>query len=127
MTAEAIVKINAEMQKHPNDQYREIIGQYIIDRCHDKAVAELVMQDGKTLEGALKAVSDAARKAACNQVAVMTPAQVFQKVDKYFGMTADINAQQKAIAAAGGQSVSVTSGTATGAAKKMSLELADFM
>ena len=95
---EAIQKINAEMQKRADDPYTEIIGHYIIDRCGDEAVANLVLKDGKTLEGAMKAVVTAASKAKCGNVAVLTPDRVFGEVDKYFGLTTDTRAQQEALA-----------------------------
>lgn len=34
----AIAKINAEMQKDPDNTYLEIVGHYIIDRCAEPAV-----------------------------------------------------------------------------------------
>lgn len=42
----AIAKINEEMQKDPNNRYLEILGQYIIDRCSEKAVASVIWSDG---------------------------------------------------------------------------------
>lgn len=55
MRDEAIAKINAEMQKNPNDLYTEIIGQYIIDRCSDEAVAAKAAAPRKSLAGAMQA------------------------------------------------------------------------
>lgn len=93
----AIGKINAEMQKNPDDSYAEIIGQYIIDRCEEQAVADKVAVDGKTLKGAMDAVMSKARAAKKGNVAVLTPATVFGAVDAYFGISTDTAAQYKAI------------------------------
>jgi len=124
MTEDAIKKINTEMQKAPDDPYREIIGHYIIDRCVDPACAEQVLKEGKTLEGAMKAVTEAARNAAKNGVAVRTPAQVFGEVDRYFGLAADPAAQRKAVEAASGGEVPSRGPEPV---KKMALDLADFL
>ena len=49
MNMQAIEKINTEMQKNPTDQYTEIVGQYIIDRCTSDTDGALVAKEGKTL------------------------------------------------------------------------------
>lgn len=128
MNIEAIQKINIEMQKNPTDPYTEIIGHYIIDRCVDDITAAKVMKEDKTLEGAMKAVLDEARKAKNGNVAVLTPSKVFGEVDKYFNFAADLKAQQKALAAAGGGPVQQESQEAPQTEKKkLGLSLADFM
>lgn len=53
MNMAAIEKINTEMQKNPTDQYTEIVGQYIIDRCADDQDGAMVAKDGKTLPAAM--------------------------------------------------------------------------
>lgn len=123
MIEKAIEKINAEMQKNPDDQYTEIIGHYVIDRCGDETVANLVLKDGKTLEGAMKAVVTAASKAKHGNVAVMTPDRVFGEIDRYFGLTTDARAQQRAMMTVPG------GGTATEQVreKKLVLDLTDFL
>ena len=98
----AIAKINAEMQKNADDKYTEIIGQYVIDRCLNAAVAERVALKDKTLRGAMDAVIENARRAKNkNGVAVLLPKEVFGAVDKYFGLPTDAAAQTKALAGAG--------------------------
>lgn len=120
---EAVRKINAEMQKRADDPYTEILGHYIIDRCGDAAVAALVLEDGKTLDGAMQAVTAAARKVKSGNVAVLTPDRVFGEVDKYFGLTTDTRAQQRAMMTAPG------GGAATEQVedKKPILDLTDFL
>lgn len=124
MRDKAIAKINAEMQKNPNDLYTEIIGQYIIDRCSDEAVAVKAVAPGKSLAGAMSAVMAAAKKSAKNSVAVLTPAAVFGEVDKYLGIPEDRAAQAAAMMAAGGQAPAVPEVNPAG---KVSLDLADFL
>lgn len=124
MRDKAIAKINAEMQKDPNDLYTEIIGQYIIDRCSDEAVDVKAAAPGKSLAGAMSAVMAAAKKSAKNSVAVLTPAAVFGEVDKYLGIPEDRAAQAAAMMAAGGQAPAVPEVKPAG---KVSLDLADFL
>ncbi|WP_195984059.1 Cas9 inhibitor AcrIIA9 family protein [Clostridium sp. D33t1_170424_F3] len=88
-TQDAIMKINMEMQKDPQDRYMEIVGHYIIDRCSDDAVANAVMDSGKTLEGAMKAITAAARKKMKDSVSVMSDTDVFDAVDQYLAAGRD--------------------------------------
>jgi len=82
-----IARINAEMQEKPDDKYREIIGQYIIDRCEDPKCEEAASDEKKTLEGAMSAVFNLAEKARNGgaKCVALSPDQVFGEVDKYFG------------------------------------------
>ena len=100
MKDKAIEKINAEMQKKPNDPYTEIVGHYIIDRCLDAACAEKVMADGKSLKGAMDAIMAKAKKAKNGNVAVLTPGAVFGAIDEHFGFETDEAAQMAAISSA---------------------------
>ena len=124
MRDKAVKKINTEMQKKPNDLYTEIIGQYIIDRCSDEAVAARAADPGKSLAGAMSAVMAAAKKSARNGVAVLAPAAVFGEVDKYLGIPEDRAAQTAAMMAAGGQAPAVPEVKPAG---KVALDLADFL
>lgn len=85
MKEKAIEKINAEMQKNPDNQYIEIIGQYIIDKCESDAAAEKVLTDGKTLSACLDKIKALAKKKAINGVGVVTEDEAFTEVNKYFG------------------------------------------
>lgn len=120
---EAIKKINAEMQKRADDPYAEIIGHYIIDRCGDDAVADLVLKNGKTLEGAMEAVVTVASKAKHGNVALLTPDRVFGEVDRYFGLTTDARAQQRVMMTVPGGGVA----TEQVREKKQALDLTDFL
>lgn len=124
MNMQAIEKINTEMQKNPTDQYTEIVGQYIIDRCTSDTDGALVAKEGKTLAGAMTAVMERAKKAKHRNYAVLLPAQVFGAVDEYFGMQTDEEAQERAMMAACG---ATHTPAAPPAAKKVALDLADFL
>lgn len=96
MIDKAIEKINAEMQKDPSDRYMEIVGHYIIDRCDEALAARIA--EGKTLKDAMTAVERKAQSVRNGRrVVPMTPDEVFDEVDKYFGLPTDIAAQWKAI------------------------------
>lgn len=82
---QAIEKINEEMQKDPTNEYMEIIGHYIIDRCTDETTAAAVLAEGKTLIGVLENINERARKKAKNNCAVISDDVVFKWVDEYFG------------------------------------------
>lgn len=125
MIDKAIQKINEEMQKNPTDPYTEIIGHYIIDRCADEFTAAKVAAEGKTLEGAMNAIMEAAKKAKKGNVAVLLPAVVFGEVDKYFGIAADPAAQMAAVAPGGGAPAQPAAPAP--AAKKISLDLSSFL
>ena len=114
----SIKKINDEMQKKPDDLYTEIIGHYVIDRCQSEADAELVAKEDKTLSGAMKAITDAASKKKQGSVAVMTDAEVFGVVDKYFDFKTDLKAQAAAMSGTGAAPVEAPVGK---------LDLTDFL
>ena len=88
-TQDAVMKINLEMQKDPQNRYMEIVGHYIIDRCGDEAVASAVMDSGKTLEGAMKAITAAARKNVKGSVGIMSDTDVFDAIDQYLSAGRD--------------------------------------
>lgn len=111
MIDKAVAKLNAEMQKEPDNRYLEILGHYAIDRC-DQALASK-LTGGRTLKGAMEAVVKRAKAARAGSVAVLTPTQVFGEVDKYFGLSPDTDAQWRAMglpAAASGQAEPQPSG-----------------
>ena len=93
----AIEKINAEMQKAPDDLYTEIFGHYLIDRCVDPEDELLIGAEGKTLEGAMKAVESEARKRVQKNVAVLSDYETGKIVDAYFGLKPNTELWQRSI------------------------------
>ena len=123
----AVEKINAEMQKRPDDPYTEIIGHYIIDRCGLDADCERkAAAEKKTLEGAMDAVMAEAKKKAVNGCAVLTPDAVFGEVDRYFGFPADELAQLRAMRGTGRVPAPAVP-EAPAAPAAVSLDLTDFL
>jgi len=80
----AIEKINAEMQKKPDDKYLEIIGHYLIDCCTDTRIAEALLAENKTLNGACEAIRAEAKKRAKGGVGILDLFEGLDVVDKYF-------------------------------------------
>jgi len=86
------------MQKDPNNTYMEIIGHYLIDRATaEPMVAAAINEPKKTLKGAMDEIIKVAQKKKKGNVAVLTPPQVFETVDKYFGMTPNHTAMYKSL------------------------------
>ena len=88
MIQKAIIKINTEMQKSPNDKQLEAIGHHVIDAITTEANAKAVLDEKKTLNGARAEVRSAAKKQAVNGMAMIASDEVFAIVDKYFGISA---------------------------------------
>lgn len=91
----AIKKINDEMQKQPDNQCLEIIGQYIIDRCSSQEDADKVNKDDKSLSGAFKAIEEFARKKATAGCAVIKDNDIFDAIDEYFGFSVNEEIRRK--------------------------------
>lgn len=124
MINKAIQKINSEMQKNASDQYTEIVGHYIIDRCSDDITAARVADEKKSLKGAMEAIMQVAAKAKRGNAAVLLPNQVFGAVDQYFGLPTSEAAQEAAIAAVCG---ATRTPVTPPVAKKVALNLSDFL
>lgn len=63
----AIEKLNNDIQKHPQDQYRALVGEHLIDCITTEKIADKVLEEGKTLEGALKTILSNAKKIAVKE------------------------------------------------------------
>lgn len=87
MIQQAIIKINAEMQRNASDRYTEAIGHHVIDACTTEANATAILDQQKTLKGAMDAVRKEAQSKAKGGVAVMDDGEVYAIVDQYFGLT----------------------------------------
>ena len=84
---EAIKKINAEIQKQPNNEYLALIGEHIIDCITTEDTAEEVLKTEKTLAGALREIEANAAKRKSGKVAVVEDAVVYGWAREYFGLT----------------------------------------
>lgn len=63
----AIEKLNNDIQKHPQDQYRALVGEHLIDCITTEEIADKVLEEGKTLEAALKTILSNAKKIAMKE------------------------------------------------------------
>lgn len=88
MIQKAIIKINTEMQKYPDNKYIEDIGHHIIDSITTEENAKAVLDEKKSIKGALKKIEEACRKAAINGFGMIPDEEGFAIVDKYFGISA---------------------------------------
>ena len=98
----AIEKINAEMQKNPTNEYMEIVGHYIIDRCTGSAQAAIAVNGGKSLSGAMEAIKAEAKKKAKDGCGVLRDNEIFDIIDKYLSAPADEQARAESIRAVDG-------------------------
>lgn len=87
---EAIKKINTTIQEKPNDRYRVLVGEHIIDQITTEEAAEKILREDKSLAGAMKAIW---MKAAANEwknedgkCAVVEGTVVFGWAREYFGI-----------------------------------------
>lgn len=98
MIKEAIEKINGEMQKAPNDIMREAVGQYLIDLCKNDKVAGKLLREGKTLDGAIDAMTEHAKKHAKGGRYAMAPEEALKIVGDYFGIgSGDIGKEAESV------------------------------
>ncbi|KAF5063577.1 PcfK-like protein [anaerobic digester metagenome] len=86
MIEKAIAKINIEVLKAPEDTYRAVIGEYIIDHILTTEDAERVLNENKTLEKALNEIVSKARKQAKGGKAFVEDGVVFGWAMEYFGL-----------------------------------------
>lgn len=76
----AIEKLNNDIQKHPEDQYRALVGEHLIDCITTEEIAD------KVLEGALKTIRANAKKKAVSNCAVIADEEVYKWAREYFGI-----------------------------------------
>lgn len=83
MIEKAKNKIQSENLKGPEAEVQQMILCWL--ECDDRA-AGMVLQKGKTVKGAYKAMKDAASKKSRNTVACINPQEAMAIVLEYFGM-----------------------------------------
>ena len=101
MIQDAINKINEEMDKYRDNQFVQIIGQYVIKQLEiNKESADKIEKGEKTLVGSLNYMQDKARKSMNGKdtlsirCVVISDEEGFKIVDEYFEFTAK---QEKSI------------------------------
>lgn len=102
---EAIKKINTDMQKEPNEEILEKLGEYVIDHIRTEEDAEAVLAEDKSLkeiydeikkeayQKALKKRSESDTEMNCVGIACEGE-RTLERVMKYFGLTAIYKVEQ---------------------------------
>jgi hypothetical protein len=87
MSAEAISKINIEIEKEKSNQYVKVIGEFLIGHlATDPSSAEKIMAKDKTIAGSLTAMQTEAKKKQHGGMAMLTDIEGFAIVLKYYGI-----------------------------------------
>lgn len=87
MKADAIAKLKAEMDGNKNNPYIKVVGEFLLGHLEaDPGAAEKIMAADKTIAKSLEAMKAEARKKQHNGMAMLTDAEGFAIVLKYFGI-----------------------------------------
>ena len=83
-TDEAIAKMAEEIK---GKDYLIPFEEYLTTICTTDAVAEKIMKEGKSLQGAFGAMRDIAKKRQVQQCAYIPPEEGFEIIRDYYGIT----------------------------------------
>lgn len=87
MSAEAIAKLKKEIDDNKKNPYVKVIGDFLIGHLEQHpADAERILAADKTIAKSLNAMKEEARKKQHNGMAMLTDAEGFAVVLKYFGI-----------------------------------------
>lgn len=84
----AIAHITNQMMKDKREVIR-VIEEHLTGVCKTKAVAEKILVEGKTLDGAYRRIEDEARKQRKSNCVCIDPWTGFALVEEYYGITGD--------------------------------------
>lgn len=88
MIEKAIEKIKAEMEKDKSSHV-QIVGKYLLQQIEiNKNAADKIINGDKTIKGSIKEMAKEARKNAVSGCGVLTDAEGFAIVARYFGFEA---------------------------------------
>lgn len=100
MLDQAIQKIKTEMDSN-KDGYTQAVGGFLLQHLEtNPAAAEKIMAEGKTIKGSLDEMRKAAEKQKVGNCAVLTDAEGFAVVLKYYGIEGKAQAATSAPPAA---------------------------
>jgi len=92
MVNQAIAKIQTEMDAAKNNSYVQVVGKYLLDHLKaNPGSAEKIMAEEKTIAKSLDDMRKVAEKQRFGNCAVLTDAEGFAVVLKYFGIEAACN------------------------------------
>lgn len=83
----AIAHITNQMMQNQDDSAIVAIEEYLTDICKNEVIASKLLNEEKTLKGALKAIENRARKIQKNKRACVGPWEGFAIVEKYYSIT----------------------------------------
>jgi len=84
---EAISKLQTEMEQAQNNSYVQVVGGFLLKHLDSNpVVAEKILDPDKTIIKSLDAMREEARKNQVGGVGVLTDAEGFAVVLKYFGI-----------------------------------------
>ena len=86
MKNKAIAKITEEAMKI-NDPLAFAIEEHLTNKCTTTAVAEKLLNEGKSLKGAYDAVWAEAKKRKKGNCAYIPPEEVYEIIDEYYGLS----------------------------------------
>lgn len=87
MKQQAIEKIQGEMNGNGNNPYIQVVGNFLLQHLDgDQGAAEKILAKDKTIAKSLEAMRKAAEKKKVGNMAVLTDAEGFAVVLKYFGI-----------------------------------------
>lgn len=85
MQAEAIAKVRDEIDSNKNNPYVQVVGGFLLNHLNEHPEdAEAIMVEGKTVLKSLEAMRKEAEKKKVGNCAVLTDAEGFDIVLKYF-------------------------------------------
>lgn len=88
MIEKAIEKIKAEMEKD-KAPHIQVVGNYLLKQIEiNKTAATAIVKEGKTIKGSVEEMRKEAQKKAVGGCGVLTDAEGFEIVRKYFGFEA---------------------------------------
>lgn len=92
MLNNAISKIQTEINQSANTPYAQVIGGMLLQHLEaNPGSAERILAKGKTIKDSLNEMQKEARKKQVGNCAVLTDAEGFAVVLKYFGIEASVN------------------------------------
>lgn len=87
MDSNAKEKINSEMSSNNNNPYIQVVGNFLLQHLEsDPGAAEKILAKDKNITKSLEAMRKAAEKKKVGNMAVLTDAEGFAVVLKYFGI-----------------------------------------
>ncbi|WP_044480472.1 hypothetical protein [Paenibacillus antibioticophila] len=97
MLQEALRKLQKEITDSKGDDYTNLVGSFLMDHIRQNPHhAPLIVAEGKSVAGSLKAMQTEASKKKKGNFAMLTPDQGFAVVLKYYGISSKKSASEPA-------------------------------